>query len=394
MITVQQALQIIDSTVVSLNIKKIKISKSLGFVLAEDILAPINMPSFRQSAMDGYAIIWSDKTEYTVTEESKAGDAKQITLQPLEAVRIFTGAKVPDNANTVVIQEHVTKQDNTITITKMPRQGANVRPIGEQVHKNDLVLKKGTLLNEAAIGFLAGLGIEKIEVYSTPKVSILVTGNELQQHGKPLKEGAIYESNSVMLKMALNRFGIKKIKIFKAKDTLKATKKAIEKALVFSDFLLISGGISVGDYDFVKEALNKNNVAELFYKINQKPGKPLWFGKKNKQFVFALPGNPASALTCFYVYVLPLLKKQSGFSNYHLPRIHAKINSELKNTTGKTLFLKAYCKDNNVAILPSQQSSMLNTFATSNVLITIPEHIELLAEKDKVTCINLDGYGN
>ncbi|MBP1838899.1 gephyrin-like molybdotransferase Glp [Formosa algae] len=394
MISVQQALHIIDTTLVAHHIKEVNIAKSLGYILAEDISAPINMPSFRQSAMDGYAIIWSEDSYYKITEESKAGEAKQITLQPLEAVRIFTGAKVPETADTVVMQEHVVRDGNTISITKMPRQGANVRPIGEQVHAGELVLKKGTRLNEAAIGFLAGLGISTIAIYKSPKVSVLVTGNELQQHGKPLKEGAIYESNSVMLRMALHRFGIKKVKTFTAKDTLKATKKAIKKALDYGDFLLISGGISVGDYDFVKEALDLNHVDELFYKINQKPGKPLWFGKKDQQFVFALPGNPASALTCFYVYVLPLLKKYAAYPDYHLPRAQAKLHSEFKNTTGKTLFLKAYCKNGSVSVLPSQQSSMLNTFATSNVLVTIPEDVTYLEPQEQVTCIQLDGYGN
>ena len=394
MISVQHALHIIDSTVVSLHIKRVNITNSLGSILAEDIVAPINMPAFRQSAMDGYAIIWSDQKEFTVTDESKAGDSKPISLKPFEAVRIFTGAKVPDDADTVVMQEHVDRHDHKLTVNIMPNQGANVRPIGEQVHQGDIVLKKGLKLNEAAIGFLAGLGISKIAIYKAPKVSILVTGNELQKQGKPLKEGAIYESNSVMLEMALNRFGIHNIKTFNAKDTLKATKKAIKKALDYGDILLISGGISVGDYDFVKEALNKNHVDELFYKINQKPGKPLWFGKKDQQFVFALPGNPASALTCFYVYVLPLLKKCSGFSHFHLPRIQAKINSAFKNTSGKTLFLKAYSQEGHVSVLSSQQSSMLNTFAISNVLVTIAEDVENLEPEDKVTCINLDGYGN
>ncbi|MFB9054325.1 gephyrin-like molybdotransferase Glp [Formosa undariae] len=394
MIPVEHALHIIDGTVVAEHIKKVKIAKSLGYILAEDISAPINMPSFRQSAMDGYAIIWSDSTHYTVTEEAQAGDAKHIPLQAFEAVRIFTGAKVPDDADTVVMQEHVTKQDNSITITKMPNKGSNVRPVGEQVSTGDLVLKKGLKLNEAAIGFLAGLGIKTVAVFKTPKVSILVTGNELQKQGKPLKEGAIYESNSVMLKMALHRFGIKHVKVFHTKDTLKATKKSIKNALAYSDVLLISGGISVGDYDFVKEALGKNDVDELFYKINQKPGKPLWFGKKDQQFVFALPGNPASALSCFYVYVLPLLKKCSGYSDYHLPRIQAKSDTEFKNTSGKTLFLKACLKDGTVSILPSQQSSMLNTFATSNVLLMVPEDVEIIKKQDIVTCINLESYGN
>ncbi|MHA7943226.1 molybdopterin molybdotransferase MoeA [Formosa sp. 3Alg 14/1] len=394
MIPVTQAIHIIDSTVVSQRIKKVKIAKSLGFILAEDIFAPINMPSFRQSAMDGYALKWSDSTTYTVTEESKAGDAKHIAIHPLEAVRIFTGAKVPDDADTVVMQEHVTKQDKSITITKMPNKGSNVRPVGEQVSTGDLVLKKGLKLNEAAIGFLAGLGIQRVAVFKTPKVSILVTGNELQRQGKPLKEGAIYESNAVMLKMALQRFGLTQVKVFYAKDTLKATKKNIKRALEYCDVLLISGGISVGDYDFVKEALGKNDVDELFYKINQKPGKPLWFGKKDQQFVFALPGNPASALSCFYVYVLPLLKKCSGYSDYHLPRIQAKSATDFKNTSGKTLFLKASLQDGIVSVLPSQQSSMLNTFATSNVLLMVPKHVETIKKQDQVSCINLECYGN
>ncbi|QDO93892.1 molybdopterin molybdotransferase MoeA [Formosa sediminum] len=394
MISVKRALNIIDETKVTPQIKELQISKALGHVLAENIIAPINMPNFRQSAMDGYALIWNENKTFTVTNESKAGDANTIHLEHSEAARIFTGAKVPENADTVVMQEHVSRIDDKFLITNMPKKGANIRPIGEQVKKGDCVLNKGMVLNEGGIGFLAGLGFKEVHVFSPPKVSILVTGNELQKPGKPLKEGAIYESNSVMLQMALHRFGTHKVKTFKAKDTLKATKKAIKKALEYGDVLLISGGISVGDYDFVKEALNQNFVDETFYKINQKPGKPLWFGKKDQQFVFALPGNPASALTCFYVYVLPLLKKYSGFSDYHLPRLEAQINSDFKNTTGKTLFLKAFYNAGQVSILPNQQSSMLNTFATSNVLVTIPENVETLKPQDRVTCINLNGYGN
>ena len=149
-------------------------------------------------------------------------------------------------------------------------------------------------------------------------------------------------------------------------------------------------GISVGDYDFVQEALKENGVEELFYKVNQKPGKPLWFGRKNDQFVFGLPGNPASALSCFYIYVTPLLKKISGAKDIHLPRVKANSISDYKNTTGKTLFLKGMLYNNIVEILHGQQSSMLHSFAKSNALVRIPNEVELVNRNDEVECIKLN----
>lgn len=396
MISVTEALKIIDDTVVFPRIKQMRIEKTLGLVLGEDIEAPISMPPFRQSAMDGYAIILNNNESeiYTVIDEAKAGDAKDISLKPSEAVRIFTGAKVPNNADTVVMQEHVSLKSNEAIIVTHPKKGANVRPIGEQVTKGDIVLKKGLVITEAAIGFLAGLGLRKVAVFKTPKISILVTGNELQTSGQPLEDGAIYESNSIMLKMALQRFGFNKVKIFRAKDSLKATKSSIKKGLKFGDVLLISGGISVGDYDFVKEALESKKVKELFYKINQKPGKPLWFGHKKEQFVYALPGNPASALTCFYVYVLPLLKKLSGRTEQHLNTVEIKSNTAFKNNTAKSLFLKAFVTNGEVSILQGQQSSMLHSFATSNALAYIPEDLETISKGDLIQCIKLSTHGN
>ncbi|MGJ5643358.1 molybdopterin molybdotransferase MoeA [Formosa sp. S-31] len=396
MISVTEALGLINATSVPERIKPMRIEKTLGLILGEDITAPINMPPFRQSAMDGYAFIWSENDNIVlhVIDTFKAGDTTNIDLKPEEAVRIFTGAKVPDQADTVVMQEHVNTKDQQAIIIKAPKKGANVRPVGEQVKKGDVVLKKGLQINEATIGFLAGLGIRKVAVIKPPKIAILVTGNELQNAGTPLADGAIYESNSIMLKMALKRFGYSKVKIFRARDTLKATKQGIKKGLKFGDVLLISGGISVGDYDFVKEALESKKVKAHFYKINQKPGKPLWFGQKDQKFVFALPGNPASALTCFYVYALPLIKKISGIKTPHLQRTEARISSDFNNNSGKSLFLKATLKDNELSILQGQQSSMLHTFSSSNVLAYIPEDVKTISKGDAITCIKLNSYGN
>jgi molybdopterin molybdotransferase len=390
MISFSEALSKIESIILSFSKSKIALDVSLNKVLAEDIISPINMPPFRQSAMDGYAIKFTDSDTYDLVEESKAGDGKRIELMELQAARIFTGALVPDDADTVVIQEHVSRSNNSIIITKQPTQFDNVRPVGEQVKKGEVVLKKGLKLNAATIGLLSGIGISEVLVYKTPIVSIVVTGNELQESGKQLEDGKIYESNSFMLSAALSNLGISDISILKTKDTFDETKNTISKALESSNVVLISGGISVGDYDFVQEALKVNGVEELFYKVNQKPGKPLWFGRKNDQFVFGLPGNPASALSCFYIYVTPLLKKISGSKIIHLPRITARTISDYKNTTGKTLFLKGKLKGNYVEILHGQQSSMLHSFATSNVLVRIPNDTEVINNNDEVECIILN----
>jgi molybdopterin molybdotransferase len=389
MISVSEALQHIEKYCTHNKKVQKSIEKTLGLVLAENVVSPINMPPFRQSSMDGYAYIHSEDTNYKVVGEVQAGNGANIDLKPGEAVRIFTGAKVPDAADTIVIQENVTRIGDTIEITKIPNIEANVRPLGEQIKTGEIALEKGSLLNEAAIGFLASIGVAKVKVYKTPKVSILVTGNELQQLGTKLVEGNIYESNSITLKMALKRLGIKKVKIRRVKDTLEATAKAVSKCLAKSDIVLISGGISVGDYDFVKPALEENGVNEVFYKVNQRPGKPIWFGSKKNKLVYALPGNPASSLSCFYVYALPLIKAQMGFDEYHLPRLIATATADIKNLTGKTLFLKGNVVNGLATLLDGQASSMLKSFAVSNALLQVPENKDIIKQGEEVTYIQL-----
>jgi molybdopterin molybdotransferase len=288
------------------------------------------------------------------------------------------------------MQEHTTVKNKTVEITKMPARFANVRNKGEQIKENELVLENNTVITPAAIGFLACLGITEITVYAKPKVAIVVTGNELVKVGKKLSEGKIYESNSIMLESALQGIGIKKIETFRVKDNLKATKRILKSSLAAFDVVLVSGGISVGDYDFVKEALLSNGVEELFYKINQKPGKPLFFGKKDKTIVFALPGNPASTLTSFYIYVHPALKINMGFEAIHLPKIKQKITTQFENTTGKTLFLKGFYEEEKVTVLESQSSAMLNTFAVANALICLPYDVVNIEKDQEVLVIPLN----
>ncbi|MFQ6599934.1 gephyrin-like molybdotransferase Glp [Flavobacterium sp. C3NV] len=390
MIQVEEALSIIAENSTNMPVQKIQVSKSLGYILAETVYSPIAMPPFRQSAMDGYAFIHSEKHQYDVVGIVQAGDHSKIKLKENEAVRIFTGAHVPDNADTVIMQEHVMATESSILITRMPEQFTNVRNKGEQIGEEEVVFKANTLITPAAIGFLACLGITEVEVYQKPKVAILVTGNELVKPGKKLSKGKIYESNSVMLQAALQTIGVKKTKVYKVKDNLKATKKALKEILKKYDIVLISGGISVGDYDFVKEALLENGVQELFYKINQKPGKPMFFGSKNDTLVFALPGNLASSLTNFYIYVYPAIKNRMGFSDIHLKKMLRKLNENVTNTTGKTLFLKALYDETHVTVLDGQSSAMLNTFAIANSLLVVPNDVESLKKGQLVTLLPID----
>ncbi|MBZ4044121.1 molybdopterin molybdotransferase MoeA [Flavobacterium hibisci] len=390
MIQVNEALTIVAENSSKMPLQKIAVRKALGYVLAETVYSPIAMPPFRQSAMDGYAFIHSRKHQYDVVSSSQAGDHSNIKLKENEAVRIFTGAFVPDDADTVVMQEHVMANENSILIAKMPEKLANVRAKGEQINKEEVVFEANTLITPAAIGFLACLGITEITVYKKPKVAILVTGNELVKPGKKLPKGKIYESNSLMLQAALQTIGINKTKVFNVKDNLKTTKKALKDILEKYDVVLISGGISVGDYDFVKEALLKNEVKEHFYKINQKPGKPMFFGSKKEALVFALPGNPASSLTNFYVYVYPAIRNRMGFSDIHLPKVIRKLNTDIKNTSGKTLFLKALYDETHVAVLEGQSSAMLNTFATANCLLIVPNDVEMIEKEQFVTLLPID----
>ena len=383
MISVEEALELIKTHAVKLPAVKISLRDSYGCFLADEILAPISLPPFRQSAMDGYAFRSGAISELEVIGECKAGDANEFNLKDNQAVRIFTGARVPDSADTVVIQEHVDANNGKISIRQFPVKFTNVREIGEQLQAGEQVLPAGTKITESIIGFLAGFGITEVLVYNKPKVTLIVTGNELQEAGTPLRPGAIYESNAIMLESALRSRGFDSVSILKVEDDLESTKKIIAQGLN-TDLLLISGGISVGDYDFVKEALEYNGAKEVFYKVNQKPGKPLWFGKAGNTLVFALPGNPASSLTSFLIYALSALKIMSGNPDFELNFQNGVLKHQTFNKFGKTLFILGTEKNGELEIYPKQASSMLISYALGNAIVLVPAEKEILEAGETV----------
>ncbi|WP_445738302.1 molybdopterin molybdotransferase MoeA [Mariniflexile sp.] len=365
------------------------LEKAGRYSLYKNFVSPINMPPFRQSAMDGYALCLHDSLTYQLIGEIKAGDSLQPTLKKGEAVRIFTGAPVPDTANAVMMQEKVTVTDSQIIVEFQIDTNHNIRPVGEQVKKGDVALKKGTKLTPAAIGYLSSLGIQEVPVFKKPNIAIVTTGNELVEAGQQLTYGKIYESNSKMLQNALYNLRFYDVSLHKVEDDFDRTKSKLDEVINHTDLVIISGGISVGDYDFVGKALEELHVEEHFYKVKQKPGKPLFFGTKNNTHIFALPGNPAAALTCFYVYVYIALQKMMDASVVELPRIKAKSLTKFIKHGDRPQFLKAVYNDGEVEILEGQSSAMLQTFALSNALVYMPEDHSNIEIGDSVEVILL-----
>jgi molybdopterin molybdotransferase len=386
MISVQEAFSILQNNLPTLQEVWCPLFQARKHILAKSLSSPINMPPFRQSAMDGYALCLHDALVYEIIGEIKAGDSHLVELLPGQAIKIFTGAAVPDSAQAVIQIEKVAANGTQLLLDELIEPETNVRPIGEQISAGDLALEKGTLLNAAAIGFLAGLGFTKVSVYKKPRVGIVVTGNELSKPGTPLEYGKVYESNGIMLQSALIDAFYDAVTLYEVNDDFENTKNKLQEALTTNEVVLVSGGISVGDYDFVARALKELQVETLFYKVNQKPGKPLFAGKLNDKMVFALPGNPAACLTCFYVYVLPTLAILSGTEANYEQAVFFPLtyDYEVKNT--RCQFLKASVSNGEAQILSHQNSSMLNSFSIANGLIYVPDgHYELKkGEKVKV----------
>ena len=387
MISVTEAKKIISENVSSLEPVTLSLQESAGLILAEEVHASMDIPSFPQSSMDGYAFSfegWKKHKRLKIAGEVAAGSNETFTLTPANAVRIFTGAAVPAGADTVIMQEKIQVENGELKIDdETIQQGNSVRLKGSEIKGGELALGKESVLSPAAIGFLAGIGITDAKVYPNPSITIIITGNELQQPGEPLQHGQVYESNSFALKAVLQQLHINDIKILYATDKPKVVTGILKKALEQADVVLLTGGISVGDYDFVLQATAECGVTKLFHKIKQRPGKPLYFGKKENKLVFGLPGNPSSVLTCFYQYVIPALEKLSK-RKIGLQALQVPLERSFKKAAGLTHFLKGFYNGKAVASLDAQESYRLSSFAKANCLIRVDEDTTTLNEGELV----------
>lgn len=384
MVSVEEAFRRIGQVTEQLEIIEIELKNATGFVLAEDYISTLSFPPFDQSAMDGYAVNnKDDQREFRVVHELKAGDsASSITLRNGEACRIFTGAMLPNDTTAVVKQEDVVRVENTIQIERTVIHGENVRLCGEQINDGDVAVHANTVLNPGAIGFLSTLGVKCVKVYRKPKIAIIATGNELISAGSKLEVGKIFESNTNTLISALSVYGFQATADV-VEDSYDLIRQKIDDAINSNDLVLITGGISVGDYDFVGKILHDLNVDEKFYKVKQKPGKPLFFGVKGDTIVFALPGNPAAVLTSFYMYVLHTLAGLTGRKTGYLTHKKVKITTRFEKSPNLTFLLKGKVEKDHVTILPAQSSAMLSSFIEADCLVRLSEN-KAVWEKDEL----------
>lgn len=389
MIHVQRAHDLIAERINPLEPVSVPLSDATGLVLAEDVFSNYDIPAYPQSSMDGYAFAFEEgKLTYVLDGEMAAGSNQQFQLKPGAAIRIFTGAAVPPGADTVLMQEKSAVQEGYLQVTDLQiKKGDNVRQVGSEIQKGAKALSQGHSLNAASIGFLAGMGISSVKVYPKPRVAIIVTGNELQVPGKPLEYGQVYDSNSLTLKACFSQLHINDVDIFSCGDDMFKLQSILEKALQTADLILMTGGVSVGDYDFTLDAFESCGVKQVFHKIKQKPGKPMLFGTKDERAVFGLPGNPASVLTCFYEYVIPAIGRMM-----HSPKsIESKqvpLEHDHQKPAGLTHFLKGLYNGQTVSLKTGQESYKLSSFASANCFAVFPEG-ETIFSKGQLIDIHL-----
>ena len=388
MISVNQAKNILNDHLIFGKTTLVGLENTFGMVLAEDTFSPIDIPSFDNSAMDGYAICWQEsnpRRKLNRQSKSKAGDKQVLSMDQNEAIRIFTGAPVPAGSDTIIPQEWVTIKDGNLEFDPEKfRKGANFRGKGAQNKAGDLIAKKGSPITPGMVGLLASVGIAQIPVYTPPSVGIILTGDELEEIGNPLGFGKVYDANGPIIKSYLQKLGVKEIHIVKAIDEQDKLQEKINEYLGKFDVLILSGGISVGDYDYVKEGLQQAGVKELFYKVKQKPGKPLFVGQKEGQWIFALPGNPASTLTCFNQYVKPCIEAWMGKTEVWKPSGSFPLAEKFDKNTSLTFFLKAKLENGKVTILPGQESFNLISYGSANCIAEISEEDQNLEQGHKV----------
>lgn len=318
MISIHEALEITKRNIPEPDFVECEIPQAIERYLAEDIYAPESSPRYTNSAMDGYAVLWQDVCSATpespvalrVVGESQAGRPFQGEVRRGEAVQISTGAMVADGCDTVIRVEDTKESDNIVTVFTVKKKGQDIRYKGEEFQTGALLLHKRTKVSAPQAALLASVGISRVKTYKPCEVAILVTGSELVAHGDAIADHQIRDSNMIMLQAAIQEAGGNVVCCENVPDEKQATIDLIGRTS--ADIILCTGGVSVGRHDHVKDAAEHNGFEPLFWRIRQKPGKPLYFAKNGKSLLFGLPGNPVSAFMCFIHYVRPVITNLNG----------------------------------------------------------------------------------
>ncbi|PHS24835.1 MAG: molybdopterin molybdenumtransferase MoeA [Methylophaga sp.] len=366
---------------------------ALDYVLHDEIISPINVPPHNNSAMDGYAIhgsaIQSDKFTLTQIGIAFAGQPFAGNIQQGECIRIMTGAMMPEDCDTVIMQEHVEVNDVLITIHGQHQHGQNVRMAGEDLRTGEHVLDEGHKITPADLGLIASLGIAELNVKRKVRVAFFSTGDELRSIGDELEAGQIYDSNRYTLHGMLSHLNVDIIDMGVVPDQKQALREALQQASKQADMVLTTGGVSVGDADYVKEILEELGQVS-FWKIAMKPGRPLAFGIINNALFFGLPGNPVSVMVTFYQFALPALQQLSGQDAPMQQRLQVNCVSPIRKRAGRFEFQRGILFQNDQGITQvkttgEQGSGILRSMSIANCFILLEEQCDGIAANTTVT---------
>lgn len=361
----------------------ISIKQALGRTLAVAVTSGMNVPGHNNSAMDGFAFRHAEATQaLKIVGTAFAGNPFSGELPAGACVKIMTGAVIPAGVDTVVMQEHTAVEGESVSLLKIPEQGANIRLTGEDIALGQTVLLRGHQIQAADMGLLASLGIAEIQVYRRLKVAFFSTGDELVSVGQPLQAGQIYDSNRYSLWGMLQALGTDVHDLGNVADDPAALEKTLLDAAAAHDVVITSGGVSVGEADFMKQLLAKHGQV-LFWKINMKPGRPLAYGKIGQSHYFGLPGNPVSTMVTFYQFVQAALKSLMGASALTQPAFQVECVSAIKKAAGRTEFQRGILfKDGEhwkVKTTGEQGSGILSSMSQANCFIVLDESTTALA---------------
>ncbi|OAI44257.1 molybdopterin biosynthesis protein MoeA [Nitrospira sp. SCGC AG-212-E16] len=399
----QDAQRIVLESTPILGVEKISILDALGRVIGENIVAERDNPPWDNSAMDGFAVRWDDiKQEHaiqkpvtlTVIEDVSAGKMPSKSVGAGQAIRIMTGAPLPKGADTVLKIEDTEHTRDSVRVFKPEQQGANIRPQGEDVKKGECIISKGTQIRPGEAGMLAILAKSFIFAYQRPRVAILSTGDELADLDERFSDDKIINSNSYGIAAAVQEAGGIPVLLGIARDTPAALKGKISHGLT-ADILVLSGGVSMGDYDFTKTVFHELGADMNFWKLAIRPGQPLAFGKIQGKLAFGLPGNPVSSMVTFEQLVRPAILKMSGHRSYGRPVVQAIFQEKFSKRTDRRHFLRGVLTQEEgvfkVRTTGAQGSGILTSMVKANCLIDIPVEVERVNQGDLVSVQLLSG---
>ena len=405
MVTVKEALARILDSVEILSLEKTDILSALGRVIGEDIHAPRHIPPKDNSAMDGYAVRSEDTAGagadnpviLTVIEDIPAGYTPRKRIEPGQAARIMTGAPIPEGADAVIPVEETTCDEAAVCISAPAPRGNHIRCAGEDVRTGDLVITAGTVLRPSEIGMLAALGRSFVKVHRRPLVALISTGDELADIDDAVSTDKIVNSNSYSLAAQVMECGGVPLQLGIAKDTRDDLTRKFQAALR-ADIIISSAGVSVGDYDFVKDVMKDMGIEVQLWQVAQRPGKPMTFGSREGKPVFGLPGNPVSSMVTFEQYVRPAILKMTGHENIFRRTVRATLIHDIEKKKGLRYFFRAKVKSEGTGfvaeITGEQGSGILSSMVRANGIMVIPEDADFVKAGSQVMVQILDNSQN